>query len=169
MTNYRPSWPERIFIKLLLESEWATCQRLMTAALITDNAWQVYASGVNGTPRGRPHCVDLPKLDGRCLRCVHAEKNAINQAARTGVKLEGEEIWTLYRPCLGCTNDIVQVGLSAVHFWFPYESDDWQEVFEILAMSDIHIQEEHVSHNGMEFSNMLVEWRKTWDFGLPKV
>jgi dCMP deaminase len=64
----------------------------------------ILATGYNGSLRALPHCDEVGHLmdGGHCVRTVHAEANAIVQAARTGVRLEGGEIYVTASPCFGC-------------------------------------------------------------------
>ena len=80
----------------------------------------ILSTGYNGSPRGLPHCDDvgheLKDLGGRqsCVRTVHAEANAIAQAARTGAALEGAVLYTTASPCYDCAKLLINAGISKV-------------------------------------------------------
>ena len=66
----------------------------------------------NGSLRGAKHCTDIGCLmvNGHCVRTVHAEANALVQAARHGIRLEGAEIYVTASPCFDCFKLIANAG-----------------------------------------------------------
>ena len=88
---------------------------------------RIVATGYNGTPRGFPRCNGSERGCHRCAHreqypsgsaydvciCVHAEQNAILQAARLGYSLDGAHCYTTLRPCFGCLKELRQAGWSA--------------------------------------------------------
>jgi len=114
----------------------ATCPRASVGAVIVRDK-RIIATGYNGAPAGEPHCLDVGCLmvDGHCQRAVHAETNAIAQAARFGVATDGA---TLYywdsggrsvTNCVKCSQVIKASGIIRVvgivgvflEEWIPYE------------------------------------------------
>jgi dCMP deaminase len=79
---------------------------------------RILSTGYNGSLRGLPHCDEVGCLmeDGHCVATVHAEANAILQAAMNGVRIEGGEIYTTASPCWNCFKLVANSGLSAVYF-----------------------------------------------------
>lgn len=139
-------WPDRMQDLATWWSRYSTCSRLATGAVIVNAEWQVLVSGYNGAPRGAPHCNKLPfpLLDagGHCLTCLHAEANCLLQAARLGVALRGEMLFTTHRPCIRCANMIVQVGLAAVYYALPYDSDGMRDtVHDLLERSCVYVRQ----------------------------
>lgn len=93
----------------------ATCKRAQHGCVITkDN--QIVATGYNGSLPGEPHCVDVGCLmiDGHCKRTLHAEENAIIQAARMGVSLAGGWLYVTGEPCLDDAKRIIRAGITVV-------------------------------------------------------
>ena len=90
----RPSW-DLYFIRIAKEvSSRSTCPRAAVGAVIVrDN--QILATGYNGAPMGEPHCIDVgcDIVDGHCQRVVHAETNAVYQAIKYSIPLEGATLY----------------------------------------------------------------------------
>lgn len=97
----------------------ATCDRKHVGAVVVVNK-TVISTGFNGAPRGMPHCDEvgheLKEMGGRqsCVRTVHAEANALVQAARSGAKVEGGTIYTTASPCYDCLKLIINAGITRV-------------------------------------------------------
>ena len=109
----RASWDE-YFMNIAREvSTRSTCDRKFVGAVIVRDK-SILATGYNGSIRGLPHCDEEGHLmeDGHCVRTVHAEANAIVQAARNGVRIEGATIYVTASPCWGCFRLIANAGQS---------------------------------------------------------
>lgn len=113
----RASWNE-YFMNIAHEvSTRSTCNRKFVGAVIVRDK-SILATGYNGSIRGLAHCDDDGHLmeDGHCVRTVHAEANAIVQAARHGVRIEGASMYVTASPCWGCFRLIANAGIVRVHF-----------------------------------------------------
>jgi dCMP deaminase len=113
----RVDW-HRYFMNIAEEvASRATCPRKHVGAVIVRDK-RLLSTGYNGSLRGLPHCEEVGCLmeDGHCIATVHAEANAILQAAMNGVRIEGGEIYTTASPCWNCFKLIANAGLVAVHF-----------------------------------------------------
>jgi len=120
----RPSWDEYFMEVANAIAKRATCDRGRSGCVIArDN--QILATGYVGAPSGLPHCDEvghqLKKLiheDGsitqHCVRTVHAEQNAICQAARRGVSIEGATLYCRMTPCRTCAMMIINCGIVRV-------------------------------------------------------
>ena len=94
----RASWDE-YFMNIAREvSTRSTCDRKFVGAVIVRDK-SILATGYNGSIRGEPHCDEESHLmeGGHCVRTVHAEANAINQATRNGVRIDGASIYVTER------------------------------------------------------------------------
>ena len=94
-----------------------TCSRLQVGCIIAVNG-DVRATGYNGSiPRG-PHCIDVgcDMVNGSCVRCVHAEINAICRAARSGVSLIGGIAYVTHEPCRACAYALACTDVKAIYF-----------------------------------------------------
>jgi dCMP deaminase len=110
----------------------ATCPRASVGAvLVRDN--RMLSAGYNGSPSGLPHCTDVDCLleNGHCVRTIHAEANAIIQAALHGISTEGATLYVSHLPCLSCTKMLINAGIWLIIFGDPYRVSS-----EALAMLD---------------------------------
>lgn len=120
----RPSW-DMYFMGLMEEvAKRATCNRGRSGCVIVKDK-QMLCTGYVGSPPGMPHCDDVGHLmrqtineDGtisqHCVRTVHAEQNAICQAAKHGISLQGTTLYCKMEPCKVCATLIVSVGIKKV-------------------------------------------------------
>jgi dCMP deaminase len=137
MGDTRPSWGE-YFLRIAKDvSERSNCcRRKVGAVIVKDN--HIISTGYNGTPAGTTNCFDggCPrcnhthttgeKLD-ECL-CVHAEQNAICQAAKHGNSVDGGHIYITCSPCLTCLKLIINAGITRIVFSEWYKKFNEQEI-----------------------------------------
>ena len=85
----------------------------------------ILSTGYNGSIRGLPHCSDVGCVmeEGHCVSTVHAEANAIIQAARNGVSIGGAELYTTASPCWPCFKLVANAGLSRVYYGEFYRDE----------------------------------------------
>jgi dCMP deaminase len=102
----------------------ATCLRAQVGAIVVKDK-RILTTGYNGAPRGLPHCLDegCEMVGGHCVRSLHAEQNAIIQAAQHGITLEGGTIYTTHQPCQTCAKMIINAGLLRVVYAGLYPDD----------------------------------------------
>jgi dCMP deaminase len=95
----------------------ATCDRKHVGAVIVRGR-TILSTGYNGSIRGLPHCDDVGHMmeNGHCVATVHAEANAIIQAATNGVSIDGATIYTTASPCWPCFKLIANAGLVRIVF-----------------------------------------------------
>jgi dCMP deaminase len=95
----------------------STCDRKHVGAVIVRDK-TILSTGYNGSLRGMPHCDDVGHLmeGGHCVGTVHAEANAIIQAAKNGVRIEGAELYTTASPCWNCFKLIANAGIRTIYF-----------------------------------------------------
>jgi len=109
------SW-DRYFMNLSREAATrSTCPRKAVGAIIVrDKA--ILATGYNGSLRGLPHCTEIGCLmdNDHCVRTVHAEANALLQAARHGVSIDGADIYVTASPCWDCFKLIANSGIRRI-------------------------------------------------------
>lgn len=98
----------------------STCGRAQVGAVIAQSG-RIVSTGYAGAPSGLPHCgSDICDLSQPCTRTVHAEMGAISYAARSGIKLEGSDLYCTHMPCLDCSKLIVNAGIKRVIYETPY-------------------------------------------------
>ncbi|HXV61487.1 MAG TPA: dCMP deaminase family protein [Vicinamibacteria bacterium] len=121
----RPEWDSYFMGFARAASARATCDRKHVGAVIVVDH-QVAATGYNGSVRGLPHCDDVghDMVDGHCVRTIHAEMNALAQAARRGVKVEGAWIYTTASPCWDCFRVLVNAGIQRFIYGEGYREED---------------------------------------------
>lgn len=123
LISKRPTWDE-YFLKIAeIIGSRSTCDRAHVGAVITKSK-VILSTGYNGAPRGLPHCDDIGHeiVDGHCIRTVHAEANAIAQAARNGAAIEGATIYLTISPCYDCFKMMVNAGIQGVVYKQFYSS-----------------------------------------------
>lgn len=131
----RKPWPDYFMDIARLVATRATCDRKHVGAVIVrDNS--ILSTGYNGSISGAPHCDDVGHMmeDGHCVRTVHAEANAILQAARHGVRVEGATIYTTASPCWPCFQKIVTAGIKTIVFGELYRD---QRIFDFAQQAGV--------------------------------
>ena len=121
----RPGWDEYFMEMAVLTAKRSTCLRRHVGAVIVKDR-HIVATGYNGAPRGLIHCGER---EGGCLRqqlgvpsgekhelcrALHAEQNAIIQAATLGQSIEGAAIYITHQPCVRCAKMIINAGISRI-------------------------------------------------------
>ena len=134
----RPTREQYFMLLAVATRERANClRRHVGAVLVADQ--RIIATGYNGTPTGFPNCDE-----GGCHRCahpddyaegrgydvcvcVHAEQNAVLQAAKLGYSVQGSACYSTLRPCFGCLKELYQAGVSSIRYlneWTPSDPVD---------------------------------------------
>jgi dCMP deaminase len=123
-TALRATWDE-YFMKIAEEvATRATCDRRHVGAVLARDR-SILATGYNGSVRGLPHCDDAGHLmrDGHCVRTVHAEANAVAQAARNGVRIDGSTLYCTILPCLSCMQLLANAGVLRIVYGGEYHAE----------------------------------------------
>ncbi len=125
MTEHERSTWDEYFMRIARDvATRATCDRKHVGAVIVRDK-SILATGYNGSIRGLGHCDDEGHMmeDGHCARTIHAEANAVVQAARTGVRIEGGSIYVTASPCWGCFKTIANAGLVKIVYGEFYRDE----------------------------------------------
>lgn len=133
----RASWDEYFMRLAQVVSTRATCDRKhVGAVLVRDRV--VLSTGYNGSIRGLPHCDDEGHMmeNGHCVATVHAEANAIVQAAMNGVAIDGATIYTTASPCWPCFKLIANSGCKRIVFGEFYRDE---RIFEFARRLGIEL------------------------------
>jgi len=120
----RPSWDEYFIDLMDAVAKRATCDRGRSGCLIVKDK-QILCTGYVGSPPGLPHCDEVGHLLKKtidddetvrehCVRTIHAEQNAICQAAKNGVGIQGATLYCRMEPCRVCAMLIIGVGIKRV-------------------------------------------------------
>jgi dCMP deaminase len=120
----RPSWEEYFLSVALLIAARSPCTRQRVGCVLVTAGEQgnrIIASGYNGFLPGLSHTSRL--RDGHELGTVHAEQNAIGDAARRGVSVSGSHAYVTHYPCVHCTKILVAAGVRKVIYHWDYNND----------------------------------------------
>lgn len=117
----RPTWPEYFFELASVTSKRATCPRLSVGCVLVKGN-RVLSQGYNGALKNCPQCdeVGCKMVEGHCVRSVHAETNAIAQAARHGISVEGADAYLTHQPCHRCELLLRASGIMLIHWQQEY-------------------------------------------------
>jgi dCMP deaminase len=120
----RPRWDEYFMEIAVQVSKRSTCDRRMVGAVIVRDK-TILSTGYNGSIRGLPHCDEVGHLmeAGHCVRTVHAEVNAVAQAAKNGTSIQGGELYTTSSPCWQCFKIMANSGILKVFFGEFYRDE----------------------------------------------
>lgn len=140
-TYQRPSWDEYFMELANAAAKRATCDRGRSGCVIVKDK-QVLVTGYVGSPIGLPHCDEVGHLFKKtfhedetitthCVRTVHAEQNAICQAARRGIALDGATLYCRMTPCRVCAMLIINCGIKRVVCEKKYHAgEESEEMFK---------------------------------------
>ncbi|HVJ18321.1 MAG TPA: cytidine/deoxycytidylate deaminase family protein [Polyangiaceae bacterium] len=145
MVRSRASWDEYFMAIGREVATRSTCDRKHVGAVIVRDK-MILATGYNGSIRGLSHCDDDGHMmeDGHCVRTVHAEANAIVQAARNGMRVDAGDIYVTASPCFGCFKLIANAGLKRIVFGEFYRDERIFKLSELLGIKLEHLPIERV-------------------------
>ena len=134
----RPSWDEYFICTAILISSRSACSRLNVGCVIVsggEHPNRIIAAGYNGFLAGAPHssCV----RDGHEIATVHAEQDAISDAARRGVSVNGATAYITHFPCVNCAKILISAGIKSVRYLHDYHNDDI--VYRLFEESGISV------------------------------
>lgn len=135
---YRPSWDEYFMANAFLISTRSICERLRVGCVIVssgDHKNRIVAAGYNGFLPGTPHHSRV--WDGHEQATVHAEQNAIADAARRGISLEGCTAYTTHYPCINCAKILAAAGIRSIKYHTDYRNEEL--VRDILVEAGVAI------------------------------
>jgi dCMP deaminase len=156
-TDQRPTWDEYFLMIAKLAATRSTCLAFPVGAVIVKNK-QVVATGYNGSPSGSAHCTTqgfcYPGLDS-CdasktmpSRAVHAEANAIAQAAKHGISTDGGSIYVTLEPCISCLKLIISAGIREVFYETPFNTENNILVRDFFMKEGlVELKQIQLSHN----------------------
>ena len=137
--NSRPSWHEYFMRIAVLAATRSTCRRRQVGAVIVKNK-KVLATGYNGSPAGLRHCLEIGCLREKMAipsgqrhelcRAIHAEQNAIIQAATSGISIYGGTLYSTTFPCIMCAKILINSGIKEIYVAEGYPDDLSREMME---------------------------------------
>ena len=120
----RASWDE-YFMKIAIQAATrSTCDRKHVGAVIVKDK-TILSTGYNGSIRNMPHCDDVGHMmeNDHCVATVHAEANAIIQAAKHGTAIDGADIYITASPCWNCFKLIANCGIKRIYYLEFYRDE----------------------------------------------
>jgi dCMP deaminase len=117
------------------------------AVIVRDK--NILATGYNGSPAGLPHCLDVGcliyrsttpagEVEENCFRCIHAEINAIAQAAKNGAGIRDADIYITHTPCIHCFKVLINTGIKRIFYEKPYKLHTIQD---LLPFTDVTLEQ----------------------------
>ncbi len=143
--DQRPSWNNYFMNVAKLVATRSTClSRHVGAVIVKDK--RIIATGYNGAPTGLKHCGEIEGCIRKNMnipsgqrheicRAIHAEQNAIIQAARYGIDIDGAEIYCTVQPCAICAKMIINAGIKTV-----YIDEGYPDEFALSLLSEAKIK-----------------------------
>ena len=147
----RPSWDQYFLTITRQVAERSTCLRAKVGAVIVRDK-NILATGYNGSPAGMPHCLDVGclvyksttptgEVEDNCFRTIHAEINAIAQAAKNGHAIDDADVYITHTPCIHCLKVLVNTGITRILYERPYK---------------LHTLEEMLRHTDVTLTQVIV-------------
>ncbi|MGH7846039.1 MAG: deoxycytidylate deaminase [Candidatus Binatia bacterium] len=141
----RLSWHQYFMTITRQVAERSTCTRAKVGAVIVRDK-NILATGYNGAPAGMPHCIDVGclvyqsktpdgEIEENCFRTIHAEINAIAQAAKNGSSIKDGSIYITHTPCIHCLKVLVNTGIKEIFYERPYKLHTLNEILQHTHVS----------------------------------
>ena len=133
----RSSWDQYFMDIAAQVATRATCDRKHVGAVVVRDR-TILSTGYNGSIRGMPHCDEVGHMmeNGHCVATVHAEANAILQAAKNGVRIDGATLYTTASPCWPCFKLIANSGCVRIVYGEFYRDP---RIFEVAAQLKLEL------------------------------
>lgn len=145
----RPSWDEYFMEIADVVKKRSTCIRRQVGAILVKDK-QILTTGYNGSPKNLEHCdktgckrqeLNIPSGQRHELcRALHAEQNAIIQAAHNGVGINGSTLYVTTRPCVLCAKMCINAGISKIIYKGDYPDDMSNEMLEEAGIEMINFK-----------------------------
>ncbi len=154
----RPTWDEYFMEVTHAVAKRATCDRGRCGSVIAKDK-QILVTGYVGAPKGLPHCDEVGHQmkttrheDGHetqhCVRTAHAEQNAICQAAKLGIAIDGATIYTKMTPCIVCAKMIINAGIKRVVCEKKYHTGEESEAM----FKEVGVEVTNLSNEMMQYA-----------------
>ncbi len=150
----RPTWDQYFMTITRQVAERSTCLRAKVGAVIVRDR-NILATGYNGSPAGLPHCIEpgvgcliyeskTPdgEIEQNCYRTIHAEMNAITQAAKNGAAIRDADIYVTHTPCIQCLKVLINTGIRTVFYEKEYKLHTVEELLKLARIRLVPISPE---------------------------
>ena len=137
----RTNWEEYFMNIAKQVASRSTCDRKHVGAIITRDK-TILSTGYNGSIRGMPHCDEIGHImeNDHCVATIHAEANAVLQAAKNGVMIDGAEVFITASPCWICFKMLANTGIKKIYYGEFYRDERIFDVAKKLGIDLIHIK-----------------------------
>jgi dCMP deaminase len=143
----RPSWDEYFMDITSRVAGRSTCLRRHTGALLVKDK-RILATGYNGVPAGLAHCEEVGCLREQrgiasgshheLCRGIHAEQNAVIQAARHGIPIDGATVYSTHQPCVLCAKILINAGAVRIVYRDPYPDQLATDMLAEAGIETVH-------------------------------
>ena len=139
MAVRRKSWDEYFMAIAKEVASRSTCDRKFVGAVIVKDR-TILSTGYNGSIRGMPHCDEVghDMDNGHCVATIHAETNAVLQAAKNGVCIDGATVYTTASPCWPCFKMLANAGIKHIVFGEFYREE---RIFKVAKQIGIELMD----------------------------
>lgn len=136
----RASWDDYFMAIAKVVSSRSTCDRKFVGAVVVRNR-TILSTGYNGSIRGLPHCSEVGHMmeNDHCVATIHAETNAILQAARNGVMIDGSTLYVTASPCWNCFKQSVNAGIQRICYGEFYRDERTLNLAQQAGVEMVHI------------------------------
>jgi dCMP deaminase len=114
-------------------AEKSSCSKRKVGAVFVNQQYEILATGYNATPKGFVACTHFHSSEEKCLVTIHAEQNAIVQAAKRGTALANSILYCTYLPCVDCVRLLINLGVKEV----TYQKSNKDGGLDLLQVSSI--------------------------------
>ena len=137
----RADWPEYFMNIAKQIASRSTCDRKHVGAVIAKDK-TILSTGYNGSIRGMPHCDEVGHMmeNDHCVATIHAETNAVLQAAKNGVMVDKGEIYITASPCWPCFKMLANAGIKKIYYGEFYRDERIFDVAKKLGIELTHIK-----------------------------
>ena len=137
----RSNWEEYFMNIAKQVASRSTCDRKHVGSVIVRNK-TILSTGYNGSIRGMPHCDEAGHMieNDHCVATIHAEANAVLQAAKNGVMIEGAEVFITASPCWICFKMLANTGIKKIYYGEFYRDERIFDVAKKLGIELHHIK-----------------------------
>ena len=136
----RASWDYYFMSIAQVVATRSTCPRKYVGSVIVRDR-TILSTGYNGSIRGMPHCSDVGHMmeDNHCVATIHAEANAIIQAAKNGVNINGGTNYVTASPCWHCFKQLANAGIHRICYGEFYRDDRIFEIAKQIQIELVHV------------------------------
>ena len=128
--KYRPDWNEYFMSVAYILAKRSSCERLQVGCVITNDN-RIITTGYNGHIKGSPHLSII--VDGHEQMTIHAETNAITDAANRGSSLKNSIAYVTHYPCINCTKNLISAGIKEVIYAEDYKNNELCDKLFLMA------------------------------------